>query len=234
MQINMLSPKVALKVVSYTLVSALVFVSTLAYAEIIPGLQAQAASPAAPLPLSADAETLPPPPALLTDRQARVNSASLSSTLSYYFISGNTFTPYSGTSTPYFRQATGCVSQMPIGHPFSAPVHLPQASQVVSITLYTYDSVLTSTVSTAYFLINDGQGNGGYTVSASGLPNTTGYQQTTSAQNNPAGIDNQAASYAIHWVTQGTSPSPALSLCGVRVAYYAPLGAMYLPFIANE
>lgn len=58
------------------------------------------------------------------------------------------------------------MNQIPQGVPFSAPVHLPQGSRVVSITLYTYDSVITTTVSTAYCILNDGKGNGGYTVSA--------------------------------------------------------------------
>ncbi len=59
------------------------------------------------------------------------NPAALASKLSYYFISGNTFTP--GGSVPYARQVIGCVNQMPQGVPFSAPVHLPQGSQVVSM-----------------------------------------------------------------------------------------------------
>ncbi len=45
----------------------------------------------------------------------------------------------------------------------------------MSITLYTYDSVVTTTVSTAYFILNDGKGNGGYTVSANSSANTSGY-----------------------------------------------------------
>jgi hypothetical protein len=120
---------------------------------------------------------------------------------------------------------------MQLNHPFSAPVHLPQASQVVSITLYSYDSAITTTVSTAYFILSDGQGGGGYTVSASSQPNTAGYQQHTSAQNNPATIDNQNYNYLVSWVKTGTYDSAILSLCGVRVAYYAPLGATYLPLI---
>ena len=62
--------------------------------------------------------------------------AALSSTLSYYFISGNTFTPALGSSS-YARQVNGCVNQTPAVGRLSAPVHLPQASQVVSITLFT-------------------------------------------------------------------------------------------------
>jgi hypothetical protein len=226
--------KVTVKVVSYAVVSAFVFVSTLAYAESRPGSYTQATTLATPVPPIADAETLPPTPSYLANLPAQVNPAVLSSTLSYYFISGNTFTPYSGTATPYFRQVTGCVNQMPLNHSFTAPVHLPQASQVVSITLYTYDSAITTTISTAYFLLNNGQGVGGYTVSTQSISNTVGYQQNTSIQNNPATIDNQNYNYSVQWGTQGASPSPLLSLCGVRVAYYAPLGATYLPFIAKE
>lgn len=229
----MIPRKVSPKTISYVFVGGLVFFSTLAFAKLSPNFQARANSLAMPAPATADAEALPPLPAELTELQAPANPAAVSSTLSYYFISGNTFTPYSGTSTPYFRQANGCVNQMPIGHPFSAPVHLPQGSEVVSITLYTYNSASTSTVSTAYFLINDGKGGSGYTVSAGSLPNTTGYQQRTSSQNNPAIINNQASSYAVQWVTQGANPSPILSLCGVRVAYHAPLASTFLPYISD-
>jgi len=226
------SRKVTLKVISYAGVIALVFFSTLACAESTLGNHAQVTSLATSVPPIANAEKLSPPPASLTDLRAQVNLTALSPTLSYYFISGNTFTPYSGTATPYFRQADGCVNQMPIGHPFAAPVHLPQGSQVVSITLYTGNSVGSATNSVAYFILSDGKGNAGYTVSAVSQDIITGYQQNTSSQNNPANIDNQTYSYFVQWVTQG-GPSPTLSLCGVRVAYYAPLGATYLPFIAK-
>ena len=47
-----------------------------------------------------------------------------------------------------------------------------------SITLYTYDAVITTTTSTAYFILNDGMGLGGYTVSAKSPPNTANYRQT--------------------------------------------------------
>jgi hypothetical protein len=163
--------------------------------------------------------------------QSAASPVALSSTLSYYFISGNTFTP--GGLVSYSRQSTGCVNQMPLGIPFSAPVHLPQGSQVVSITLYTYDSVITTTTSTAYFILNDGKGNGGYSVSATSPPNTSGYRQTNSTDNNPVTIDNQNYNYLVEWRKNlGTPDSASLSLCGVRVAYYAPLsGALHLPII---
>jgi hypothetical protein len=178
-------------------------------------------------------ETPPPPPMYLSTAQTQAQPAALSSTLSYYFISGNTFTP--GGAVAYSRQVTGCVNQMPQGIPFSAPVHLPQGSQVVSITLYTYDSVSTTTTSTAYFILSDGKGSGGYTVSAKSPSNTSGYRQTNSTENNPTTIDNQNYNYLVEWRKDlGTPDSTLLSLCGVRVAYYAPLSAgLYLPVITK-
>lgn len=182
----------------------------------------------------ADAQTLAPVPPYLADPQAPAEPAALSTTPSYYFISGNTFTPGAGLFA-YFRQADGCVNQMPLNNTFAAPVHLPQASQVVSITLYTNDTAITTTISTAYFILNNGQGGGGYTLSASSRPNTLGYQQNTSTQNNPATIDNQNYNYYVQWNKTGFPyDSPYLSLCGVRVTYYAPLGpAAYLPHISK-
>jgi hypothetical protein len=174
-----------------------------------------------------------PPQPYVSTAQSAASPVALSSTLSYYFISGNTFTP--GGPVSYSRQVTGCVNQMPQGVPFSAPVHLPQGSQVVSITLYTYDSVITTTTSTAYFILDDGKGNGGYTVSANSPPNTSGYRQTDSAENNPVTIDNQNYNYLVEWRKDLSTPDSALlSLCGVRVAYYAPLsGALHLPIISK-
>ncbi len=185
----------------------------------------------APQPVGLDTPALPQP--YVSTAQSAASPVALSSTLSYYFISGNTFTP--GGSVSYARQVTGCVNQMPQGIPFSAPVHLPQGSQVVSITLYTYDSVITTTTSTAYFILNDGKGNGGFTVSATSPPNTSGYRQTNSAENNPVTIDNQNYNYLVEWRKDlGTPDSALLSLCGVRVAYYAPLsGALHLPIISK-
>ncbi len=229
----MIPRNVTFKTVSFTAVIALLLFSAFAYAESRPEYKAQGTTAATPMPPLADADTLAPTPSYLAGRQAQVNPAAVSSTLSYYFISGNTFTPDIGASA-YFRQATGCVNQMPLNYFFSAPVHLPQASQVVSITLYTYDSAITTTVSTAYFILNDGKGGGGYTVSASSLANTADYQQNTSTQNNPTTVDNQNYNYYVQWQTSGSNPSPILSLCGVRVAYYAPLGATYLPYITKQ
>lgn len=113
-------------------------------------------------------------------------------------------------------------------------MHLPQGSQVVSITLYTYDLVITTTTSTAYFILSDGKGNGGYTVSAKSPSNTSDYRQTNSTENNPTTIDNQNYNYLVEWRKDlGAPDSPLLSLCGVRVAYYAPIGAMHLPVIVK-
>jgi hypothetical protein len=176
------------------------------------------------------AGTPAPIPPQLTTVQSSAQTAVLASTLSYYFISGNTFTP-DGSSMSYYRQVIGCVNQTPLNWSMSAPVHLPQGSQVVSITLYTYNSAITTTVSTAYFILNDGKGFGGYTVSATSPSNLTGYRQVTSTQNNPTTMNNQNYNYYIQWNKSGTYDSPYLSLCGVRVAYYAAVGATYLPVI---
>lgn len=173
-----------------------------------------------------------PLPAQVTSNQPQIRPGALSPNLSYYFVAGNTFTP--GGDVSYARQATGCVNQMPLGIPFSAPVNLPNGSQLVSITLYTYNSNSDATTSTAYLVFGDGADFNAYTVSASSQPFTTGYQQNTSTQNNPWIINNQTNSILIEWRKDlGTADSPLLSLCSVRVAYYAPLGSLYLPAITK-
>lgn len=190
------------------------------------------ASDAPPPAQMVSAGSPPPLPAQATVDQAQARPAVLSNNLSYYFVSGNTFTP--GGNVGYSRQVIGCVNQMPIGIPFSAPVHLPNGSQVVSITLYTYNNASDATGSTAYFIIGDGKGIAAYTVSAASQPFTTGYQQNTSTQNNPFIVENDNYSMLVEWRKNlGTADSALLSLCGIRVAYYAPVGSLYLPAITK-
>jgi len=205
----------------------------LAFSAIVYAAGEQMSQAASSVPQMVAPDTPPPLPTYLSGAQLQAQPAALSPTLSYYFISGNTFTP--GGSVPYSRQVTGCVNQMPQNIAFSAPVHLPQGSQVVSITLYTYDSISTTTTSTAYFILNDGMGFGGYTVSAKSPPNTANYRQTNSTENNPVIIDNQNYNYLVEWRKDlGTPDSTSLGLCGVRVAYYAPLASgLYLPFVTK-
>jgi len=155
----------------------------------------------------------------------------LSSTLSYYFISGGTFTP-SGGAVPYSRQVNDCVNQMPLAVHMLAPVHLPQASQVVSMTLFTYDSIVTTTFSTGYFNASDGQGGAFTEFSADSDSGVIGYQHHQNVTGSPVTIDNQNYAYEVEWrkvPQEGPSDSPILSLCGIRLAYYAPLSATFLP-----
>ncbi len=214
-------------------VAALLWFSAVAFAEGRLDHSAPRATAATSVPPMADAGSLGSTPPFLAGLPGPLAPAGLSSTLSYYFISAMAFTPANGTA-PYLRQGSGCVNQMPLGTVFSAPVQLPQASQVVSITLYSYDSAITTTVSSAFFIVNDGKGGGGYTVSANSQANVAGYQQNSSSQNNPTTVDYQNYNYFVNWFKTGDADSQFLSLCGVRVAYYAPLGpAAYLSIISK-
>ncbi len=219
--------------VTFTSIIALLLVSAFAYAERRPVTEAQGATAASPQPPQAGAGTPAPTPPYLAGALAPANPATLSSTLSYSFLPAAAFTPAYGNLS-YVRQGNGCVNQMPLGDAFAAPVYLPQASQVVSITLFTYDSAITTTISTAYLFVSDAKGFFGYSLSASSQPNTAGYQQNTSTKPNPTTVDYQDFNYSVSWVTKGSNPSPILSLCGVRLAYYAPLGATFLPSIMNQ
>ncbi len=227
---------VALAAVVLMLGASLLMASTHPAWGRVPAEQLIGPNPATPTPtMVATSEiNLPPPPSRISGGvQAQVAPAALSSTLSYYFVSGAEFVPY-GQSTTFFHQVTGCVNQVPVGHPFTAGVHLPQGSQVRTITLYTYNDTITSTVlSTAYFIISDAKGVSAYTVSAS-ANHSTGpeYQQATSPDNNPWTIDNQNYAHHVEW--RLNAPSTLHSLCGIRIAYYAPLfPAAYLPHISK-
>ena len=157
----------------------------------------------------------------------------LSSTLSYYFISGDTFTPSAG-GVVFQRQVNNCVNQMPLSTHMVAPVHLPQASQVVSMTLFTYDNVATTTFSSGYFNYSDGQGGAGALFEAD---SDTGvdYHKNLNNPSSPVTIDNKNYAYEVEWrkvpIEGPGIDSPILSLCGIRLAYYAPFGATFLPTI---
>jgi hypothetical protein len=214
-----------LTIVSVVLAS-LLFLSSTAWQNV----RAQSASALPPMPGPSMIAPLPPylPPGQTPDQPA-----TLSSNLSYYFISGNTFTT-DAVSPFYTRQVSGCVNQMALDASFTAPVHLPQASVVVSVTVYTFDSAITTTIGTAYFILNNGQGADGYTLSAASAPNTSGYQHQQSTASNPTTIDNQNDSYEVDWRKSGPDgDSPILGLCGVRLSYYAPLGATFLPILVK-
>jgi hypothetical protein len=166
------------------------------------------------------------------DRPA-AQPAALATTLSSYFISGNTFTPGLGSDS-YARQANGCVNQIPLHSELSAPVHLPQASQVVSVTLFTYEAVLTITFSGVFFVINDGQGGNFNLLPADSDSGIIGYQHHDNLGGDPVTIDNELYSYQVDWrkvAQEGEADSPLLSLCGVRLSYYAPVGATFLPVV---
>ena len=183
---------------------------------------ATAAGPGQPAPL----------PEMIVADSIQVRPAAVSSILSYYFISGAEFTPNGNVA--YTRQVNGCVNQMPLNIGFTAGVHLPNGSVVQSITLYSFESNPAATArGTAYFIFNDGLGIASATLSVESPLNNAGYTQTTSTMNNPWTINNQSESYVVEWRKSGSPNSTLLSLCGVRIAYYAPLGAIYLPAVVK-
>jgi|SRR5579859_91140 len=154
----------------------------------------------------------------------------LSPNLSYYFISGNTFVP--AYAFAFAHQPFGCIDGMPMGATVSAPVHLPQGSQVVTLTLFTVDSVVTDTNSAATFYVNDGQG--GYTSTvlyAQSVPDQTGYHHNDSTVFSDLIIDNQNYAYQVDWQITGIADFPSIGLCGARLAYHAPVSGAYLPTI---
>jgi hypothetical protein len=223
-RITMTEPKPLSRLSAPILITLLLLTVAVAFIVIRQAGYAQAA------PQIAGPDSAEPLPAFVASDPAWANPAALSPNFSYYFISGNTFTPDLAVS--YARQVTGCVNGVPTGVAFSAPVHLPQGSQVVSITLYTHNPDSTEGTSTAYFIVGDAKSFPAWYLSASSLPSIIGFQQNDSTENNPAVIDNQNDNYIIQWRTVGVS-SPHLGLCGVRVAYHAPLGAIYLPSVSR-
>jgi len=214
--------KIESKAVVSLVLAALLFVSGAAWQN----TRAQAANASPAVPAVAGRNGIAALPPSLPPPQAANQPAALSSTLSYYFISGNTFVADTA-STFYFPYVSGCMRGMPAGAGFWAPVHLPQASVVVSVTLYTYETIITTTVSTAYFFTNNGLGFAQAPLSVNSAKNTVSFQHQESTGSNPTTIDNQNDSYTVLFAKAGDSTS--LSLCGVRLSYYAPVSATFLP-----
>lgn len=212
------------------LVIAFSLILILALGELRPPSVFAAQPTVIPVAFQADKDSPPPVPPQLSGGQSQVRLAALSTTLSYYFIPGTAFTPDIG-NTFYVRQVDGCVNQMPLNSPFTASVYLPAGSEIAAIRLYTYNYEIALTESTAYFVLSNGMGLRASTHSATSLSNIVGYQQYTSTTYNPTIIDNQNYSYEVQWQKTGSVDSPYMGLCGVRVAYYAPTNAIYLPTI---
>lgn len=176
----------------------------------------------------AGASAIPSVPPAIEPNYPPASPDVLSPTLSYYFISGNAFVPY-GQSTNFFHQVIGCMNQVDAAVPFTAAVHLPNGSQVSYITLYTWDvSSQTPPTSTAYFILSDSKGFAGAGISVTG--SGAGYQSINSAVT-PWTIDNQTYNYVVEWRLNQASTTH--SLCGIRVAYYAPGNGVFVPIVTK-
>ena len=206
------------KAIVSLLLASLLFIGGAAWQNI----RAQAAGVS---PASASPNGAVPVPPNLPPPQAPDQPAALSSTLSYYFISGNTFVATAALSSYY--NFLGCLAGSP-STGVVAPVHLPQGSLVVALGLFTYDTAVTTSVSTANFLLNNGLGFETGTLVVQSAPNSAGYQHHESTGGASMTIDNQNYSYFILWGKQGGDAS-LLQLCGARLSYYAPLSANFLP-----
>jgi hypothetical protein len=124
--------------------------------------------------------------------------AALASSLSYYFISGNTYMP-SVNGSPYTRQVTNCVNQIPLPTYMLAHVHLPQAWQVISATLFSNDNVITTTFSMGYFNDSNVHGGVGALLSADSDSGLASYQHCLDLGDSPVTIENQHYSYKVEW-----------------------------------
>jgi hypothetical protein len=220
--------KIETKAVVSLVLASLLFISGAAWQNA--RAQASGASPAGPAMAGPNGIASLPPD--LPAPQARDQPAAVSSNLSYYFISGNTFTPDTGSTSTTYYPFIGCVWGMSPSVAFLAPVHLPQASVVVSMTLYTYDPTITTSISSAYFLLNNGQGFEYGPLYVDSVPHVSPYEHQDSTGGSPTTIDNQNDSYLVQWAKSG-GDSAQLALCGVRLSYYAPLGATFLPVMVK-
>jgi hypothetical protein len=116
--------------------------------------------------------------------------------LSYYFISGNTFTTHGGVSAP--ARWIGCVNQMPVGLSMSAPVHLPQNSESSPSPVHLQQR---ADHHDQHRLLHRQrwEGNGQSTLSANSQPNVVGYRAEQQHVELSTTINNQSNNFSIEW-----------------------------------
>jgi len=143
---------------------------------------------------------------------------------SYYTVSGVAFQPRSSATT-YAYAGVGCIRKSAGSDFFVTNLSLPDGAQIKYLRIYTYDSAAGNT-SDAFITRYNRQG--GYNdLTAVTSPSGTGYRTFLSGEISE-NVDTGVYSYVVNWLPNNNTTA----LCGIRVAYYAPvLFNAYLPLI---
>jgi hypothetical protein len=146
---------------------------------------------------------------------------------SYFHVAGSSLTPRA-SSTAWVYQGTGCVSASGGNDIFSIHLDLPQGARIDYLRLYYRDTSASN--SEAWITTYDA--TGGFadltTVSSTGA---AGYGSALSPFVNHV-VNNAARAYVLNWRPNQTGAS--MQLCGLRVAYRAPVNTTYLPAVIRR
>ncbi len=154
----------------------------------------------------------------------------LSSHFSYYTVSGATMRGRS-SNTEYVYDGNGCV-YIPTGSAsmiLNTELHIPQGSLIKYIRLYYMDTSASSNVLAYLTRYQPGQGFSDLVATSSNIVYDGGWGYVVSPEMNET-VDNE--SYAYTLIGYPSFKGDTGQICGIRVAYYAPLGpSAYLPAI---
>lgn len=154
----------------------------------------------------------------------------LSSSFSYYTVSGATMRGRSA-NTEYVYEGNGCVfiSGSSGSMILNTELHIPQGSLIKYIRLYFMDTSASSNVFAYLTRYQPGQGFSDLVATSSSTAYAGGWGYVVSPEMNET-VDN--LSYAYTLIGYPSITGTTEQICGIRVAYYAPLGPIaYLPAI---
>lgn len=148
----------------------------------------------------------------------------LNAVFSYYTVSGVAFQPRSSNTT-YDYSGVGCIRKAAGADFFVSNLPLPDGAQIKYLRIYTYDSAAGNT-SAAYITRYNRVGGFSDLISAASTSGT-GYRTFLSSELNET-VDTALYSYVVNWLPTNNTTA----LCGIRVAYYAPvLFNAFLPLV---
>lgn len=155
----------------------------------------------------------------------------LSSTLSYYYVAGATLYGR-GSSVEYAYSGFGCIyATTGTNAKLITELHLPTGSMIKYLRLDYVDSSTTGNVTAYLTKYKPGQDFTDVMAVTSAVPFSGGNGYVVSLELSEI-IDNE--NYAYTLMGMPSTASNSLQVCGLRVAYYAPLGPVsYLPSISK-
>lgn len=151
-------------------------------------------------------------------------------TFSYYYILGSHMQPRS-SNTEYTYSGDGCIYvNSAIDNRMQFPVILPEGSQIKYVRIY-YNDTSASTMTVWLTEYNAGQSADDLTsVSSTG---SSGFGSTLSPQISEE-VTGAVSQYTLNYSWGGVTNS-TMQLCGIRVAYYAPIGGLsFLPSVLRD